>query len=397
MGIKFIDEYEIASKKVLLRVDFNVTLTPDFKIADDFRIRQSLPTLRYLLDRGNTIILVSHLDRPERRDKKYSLAPVVERLQSFLPEVEVVLVDDFVKTPDKIRKRKRPVIYVLENIRFYKGEKTNDPKFSKKLANLADIYVNDAFGVSHRINASTVGVTEHLPSFGGLLLKKEIEMIKRYVLESPQHPFTAIIGGAKISTKISLIDRLLELADYLLIGGGLANTFLSAQGFYIGKSFCEYERVEIARKLLFKAAQTQTAIVLPEDVVLGHQDNSENGGKVFKVSEIPEDENLSILDIGPETKARFGAIILRSKTIVWNGPVGYIENPIFRQGTDFIYYSITQNKDAVSIVGGGDTLAAISKKEYLDKITHISTGGGAMLEFIEKGTLPAIQALERSA
>ncbi len=396
MKIKFIDEYDILSKKVLLRVDFNVTLTPDFKIADDFRIRQSIPTLKHLLDKKNTIILLSHLDRPEKRDKRYSLAPVADRLRRFLPNVGIELVNDFKKNLDKIRKKKNPHIYILENIRFYKGEKTNDPRFAKQLASLADVYVNDAFGVSHRINASTVGVVKFLPSFGGLLLKKEIEMIKRYILDSPAHPFTAIIGGAKISTKISLINKLLELADYLLIGGGLANTFLSAQGFYIGRSFCEYERVEIARKLLFKAAQTQTAIVLPEDVVLGHQDNSENGGRVFKVSEIPENEDLSILDIGPETKARYAAIILRSKTIVWNGPVGFIENPIFRQGTDFIYYSITQNKDAVSIVGGGDTLAAISKKEYLDKITHISTGGGAMLEFIEKGTLPAIQALEQS-
>ncbi|GIW63445.1 MAG: phosphoglycerate kinase [Patescibacteria group bacterium] len=393
MAVQYIDQTDISNKKVLLRVDFNVTLTKDFQIADDYRIKQSLETIEHLLRRNNTIILVSHLDRPEKRDPKYSLKPVVERLKEYLPNTNIELINDFLTEKNKIKHQKEPTIYVLENIRFYKGESNNDPGFSKKLAELADVYVNDAFGVSHRVNASTVGVTEYLPSYGGLLLKKEIETINKYVFTEKHKPFTAILGGAKISTKIMLIDKLLEISDYLLIGGGIANTFLSAQGLKIGKSLYEYDFVETARKILFKSAKTRTAIILPEDVVLGFPDDSKTAGEVVKIEQIKPTETRSILDIGPETKAKFGSIIMQSKTIVWNGPVGYIENPNYRQGTDFIYYSICENTPAVTIVGGGDTLAAISKKEYLDKIDHISTGGGAMLEFIEKGSLPGISAL----
>jgi phosphoglycerate kinase len=222
-------------------------------------------------------------------------------------------------------------------------------------------------------------------------LAKEIEIIGD-VLKKPKKPFVFIMGGAKISTKIDLINRLIEIADYLLIGGGLANTFLCAQEYNIGKSFCEYREVNQAKKLLFLAAQKNTAVILPSDVVIGDPKNTANGGEGRKIDAIPD--KVYILDIGPETQAQFGAIIAKAKTIIWNGPVGYFENPHFKRGTDFIYYAITHNKDAVSIVGGGDTLAAISKEEYLHKITHISTGGGAMLEFIEKGTLPGIQALQ---
>ncbi len=225
-----------------------------------------------------------------------------------------------------------------------------------------------------------------------MLLKKEVETISK-AIENPKKPVVAIIGGAKISTKLPLLYKLTEIADYLLVGGGLANTFFCAQGLEIGQSFCEYEQVADARKLLFYAAKKNTAVILPPDVVIGDPKNSENGGVVKKIDEIPI--GAVILDIGPQAQALFGSIITKAKTIIWNGPVGYFENPLFRRGTDFIYYVITQNQNAVSIVGGGDTLAAISKKEYLNKITHISTGGGAMLEFIEKGTLPGIEALKR--
>lgn len=393
-NIHFIDEHDISRKRVLLRVDFNVSLHENLTIADDARIQQGLPTIKYLLEKGNRLILVSHLDRPEKRDPKLSLAPVVARLQEYLKGMTVKLVDDFLIEPkETFANQKENEILMLENIRFYPEEKKNDPEFAKKLAELADVYVNDAFGVCHRIDTSVVGVAALLPSYGGLLLKKEIEMISS-VIATPQKPLVAIIGGAKISSKIKFIGKLLEVADYLLVGGGLANTFIAAQGFEIGKSLVEYEEIENARRILYMAAQKNTAVVLPSDVVIGEPDNSKEGGEIKKVDEVPKDGY--ILDIGPETQARFGAIIVKAKTIIWNGPVGLFENPAFGRGTDFIYYAITQNKDAVSVIGGGETLAAVSKKEYLEKITHISTGGGAMLEFIEQGTLPGFEALNHA-
>lgn len=391
--VTYIDETDIENKRVLVRADFDVSLNPNYTIADDARIRHNIPTLKYLLKNNNKLICAAKLDRPKTRDPKLSLKVVVDKLKEYLPEYTITLVDNFL-SPDKkvFENQKNSKILVLENIRFYPEEKKNDAEFAKKLASLADVYVNDAFAVSHRTEASVVGITSYLPSYGGLLLKKEIEMISK-VINNPKKPFVAIIGGAKISSKIPLINKLTEIADYVLIGGGLANTFLCAQGLEIGKSFCEYEAVSMAQKLLFLAAQKNTAVILPSDVIIGEQDNSANGGEIKKINEIPK--GAVILDIGPETQAKYGSIIAKAKTIIWNGPVGYFENPAFRRGTDFIYYSIAQNSEATSIVGGGDTLSAISKKEYLDKITHVSTGGGAMLEFIEKGTLPGIEALKR--
>jgi phosphoglycerate kinase len=389
--IKYIDTVTIADKRILLRMDYNVSLSEDRTIADDARIVQSMPTLQRLYPQ-NKLIIVSHLDRPKKRDPKFSLAVVVKRLQEYLPGVKITLVNDFLsKNGDVFEEQKDGEILVLENIRFYAGEENNDPAFAKQLAALADVYVNDAFAVCHRAAASVVGVPKLLPSYGGLLLKEEVEMIEK-VIKNPKKPLVAIIGGAKISTKINLIGHLTEIADYVLLGGGLANVFFSAQGHNIGKSICEYELVEKARQLLFSAAAKKTAVVLPTDVLIGDPKNKEKGGEIRKLNEVRDGE--TILDIGPETKAQFGSIIAKAKTIIWNGPVGYFENPQFRQGTDFIYYSIAHNPEAISIVGGGDTLAAINNKEYLGKITHISTGGGAMLEFIENGTLPGIKALE---
>lgn len=393
-NIKTIEDEKIIGKKIIVRVDYNVTLTDKLTIADDARIRQSLPTINYLLKNQNKLILLSHLDRPEKRDPKYSLKIVQKYLQTFFPNHKVKLIDDFLNEEDQkqITSQKDNEILIFENIRFYKKEKANDAGFAQKLASFAQIYVNDAFGVSHRNDTSVVGISKFLPAYAGLLLKKEIEMISG-ILKKPKKPFVAIIGGAKISNKINLLSKLLDLADYLLIGGGLANTFLCAQGLEIGKSFCEYDEVEEAKKLLFLAAAKNTAVILPKDVVISDSKNTENSGQVKKINEISKIG--SILDIGPETQAAFGAIINKAKTIVWNGPMGYFENPAFKRGTDFLYYAITHNQEAVSIVGGGETLAAISKKEYLDKISHISTGGGAMLEFIEKGTLPGIEVLKK--
>lgn len=389
--ITYIDEADIQNKKVLMRVDFNVSLNPDHSIADDARIQAALPTIRFLLERNNRLILLSHLGRPKGRDAQFSLTPVAEKLQQLFPEYQVKLVADFETDKSALQNQNEKEILILENIRFYPGEKKGDEGFSKSLSELADVYVNDAFGVSHRADASVVGVTKFMPSFGGLLLKREVEMISK-AIENPKKPFVAILGGAKISTKIHLVEKLMEMADYLILGGGIANTFLKAQGYEIGKSICEYEEEEAARKMLFQAVQKNTRILFPSDVAIGDSTES-TVDEVVSVAMVPAEK--LILDIGPETQAKFGNIIAQAATIVWNGPVGLFENPQYRRGTDFIYYSITENSDCVSIVGGGDTISAISKKEYLDKITHISTGGGAMLEFIEKGSLPGIEALKK--
>jgi 3-phosphoglycerate kinase len=384
--ITYIDEVLIKNKTILLRVDFNVSLNPDHSIANDARITQALPTINYLLKNNNRLILISHLGRPKGVDENLSLKVVVERLKEYLKDVSISLAKNLAEA-----KEKKDQIIVLENIRFFPEEKNYSTLFAKKLSSLAEVYVNDAFGVCHRADTSVVGPPQFLPAYGGLLLKKEITMLDK-VLKNPQKPVLAIIGGAKVSTKINLLEKLTKLVDYLVIGGGLANTFLCAQNYQIGNSFCEYEATQIARRFLAKQMNKKPYIVLPKDAVVA-KDKESKEKMVVKISEIPKD--YCIFDLGPETLAEIGHILAKAKTIIWNGPVGYFENPNFRDGTDFIYYSITQNQNAVSVVGGGDTLAAISKKEYLEKITHISTGGGAMLEYIEKGTLPGIEALWR--
>lgn len=385
--IRYIDEADIKNKRILLRVDFNVSLNPDHSIANDERIRQALPTIKFLLERNNQLIILSHLGRPKGVDPNFSLKPVAERLKTFLTDVKIGLyqtIEDLKKGEERIK--------FLENIRFFPQEKNYSTLFAKELASLADVYVNDAFGVCHRADTSVVGPPKFIPAYGGLLLKKEIMMIKK-IIDNPKPPVVAIIGGAKILTKIGLLEKLVKMVDYLIIGGGLANTFLCAQGINIGESLCEYEATETARRFLAKQKGEKPEIILPDDVYVAENKESQSA-KLTKIENIPL--GYSIFDIGPETMAKIGQLIAKAKTIIWNGPVGYFENPVFRQGTDFIYYSIAKNQEAISLLGGGDTLAAISKKEYLDKITHISTGGGAMLEFIEKGTLPGIEALKGS-
>ena len=391
--IHFVDEELITEKRILVRVDFNVSLTEAFTIADDARIQQSLPTIRTLLQSQNRLILISHLGRPKGRDLTYSLRNVERDLKQYLPEYEIILIDDFVTADKSVFEAQKPnQVFILENIRFYPQEKENNEEFAKKLASLADLFVNDAFGVCHRNDASVVGIPKFIPSYGGLLLKKEVQMISK-IVQNPKKPFVAILGGVKISTKIQFIDKLMELADHLLLGGGIASTLLAAQGHNVGTSFLEDGITDAARKILEKAAEKNTTIILPKDVVVAPSKDSQTGDEVYKIDNIPPDQ--MILDIGPETQAEFASIIAKANTIVWNGPVGYMENPQFKRGTDFIYYSIADNDRATSIVGGGDTLAAVSKKEHLEKISHVSTGGGAMLEFIEKGTLPGIDVLKR--
>ncbi len=389
--IRYIDGIGITGKRVLLRTDFNVSLHPDHTIADDERIERSLPTMRLLLEGHNRLIVVTHLGRPKGPDEAFSLFPVAERLRMAFPRYRVTLVKDFRTAKDVLVAQEEDEILLLENIRFHPEEKANDPAFVRALADLVDVYVNDAFANSHRSDASMVGVPALLPSYGGLLLKKEITMLKK-VTEEAQHPVVAILGGAKVSTKIGLIGRLTEIADTLLIGGALANTFLRAQGHDVGKSFYEEEGVPLATSLLEAAKKHNTRIILPSDAVVG-MDQDAQVGTVRDVGRIEPEE--AIYDIGPETEAEFGMEIAHARTVVWNGPVGLSENPTFRRGTDFVYYSIAENR-GTTIVGGGDTLSAVSKKEHLENITHVSTGGGAMLEFIEKGTLPAIEALKKA-
>lgn len=331
-SVRYLSHYMPRGPRVLLRVDYNVSLNKAHRIANDERIVQTLPTIRLLLKHGKKIILASHMGRPEGKwMPQYSLKPIANDLSRLL-HMRVPLVTDW---------EPRGKLCLLENLRFYPGEQKNDKKFAQSLASLADFYVNDAFGVSHRSDASVVGITNYLPSYAGLLLEREISTISR-VMKNPRHPFVAIIGGAKIETKLGLISKLLEKADTVLLGGLLAKHADSIHPRHRNK------------------------LVLP----------SEWG-----------------MDIGPKTEAQWGAIIAKARTIIWNGPVGKIEDERYRHGTDFIFYSIAQNKHAVSIVGGGDTIAALKHKEYIGVITHLSTGGGAMLAFIEKGTLPGIDAL----
>jgi len=390
--MKYIDQVDIRDKKVLLRVDYNVSLDKKHHIANDERIRQSLPTINYLLKRNNTLILISHLGRPHGADHALSLKPIAEDLQKLLPAHKVIFVADLDNLQIEItRTGNLNRIFLLENIRFFKGEDANSMDLAKKLAVLGDAYVNDAFSASHRKSASIVSLPTLLPSFAGLLMKREVETISN-ALSHPRHPFVAILGGAKISTKIKLLDRLVEISDFVLLGGGLANTFLLALNNQVGESLVEKDEVSQALKILNHARAKQTRILLPTDVIVGNKDGSHATVKSVHMLS-PHDR---IYDIGPETQAIFAQAILQAKTIIWNGPVGYFETSAFQRGTDFIYYAIATNPTAISIVGGGETLAALTHKEHLEKITHISTGGGAMLAFIEKGTLPGIEALNKS-
>lgn len=391
--IIYIDKAHIKHKKVLLRVDFNVSMKGN-RITDDARIRAALPTIKKLLKDGNRLIIISHLGRPKGWDDTLRLKPIAERLHKYLPHAKLMMIDDF--TSEGAQKHfedlKPGEILFLENIRFFKEEEEADHEFAKKLASLADVYVNDAFGVSHRDCASITEVPKMLPHFGGFLMEREVETIG-HALKHPAHPFAAIIGGAKVSTKLKLLYKLTEIADFLILGGGLANTLLFALGYPIGKSLCEKDMIDDVKKIVRHAKEKHTKILLPRDVVVGDKDDEDAAGIVKKITDIKAHD--VILDIGPEAQADYAKAILSSKTLIWNGPVGYIENPQYARGTDFLYYTISQNPKMLSIVGGGDTLAAIDKMEYLDSISHISTGGGAMLEYIENGTLPGIEALKQ--
>jgi phosphoglycerate kinase len=392
MPKKTVKDIDVAGKRVLVRVDFNVPLDREGKVADDTRIVAALPTIKYLVDEKARVILMSHLGRPKGKvDERYRMAPVAERLKQLL-DAPVRYVDDCAgeKAQRAVEALAGGEVLLLENVRFYPEEEKNEEKFARRLAELGDIYVNDAFGAAHRAHASTEGVAEFLPAVAGFLMEKEISMLSR-VLTAPAKPFVAIIGGAKVSDKIAVIDNLLQKVDALLIGGGMANTFLKAEGIEVGKSLLEADKVDMAGGLMQKARARGVELLLPVDVVVAPAASPDAQSKVVPVGEIPEE--FMALDIGPQTVQNFAARIKDAATVVWNGPMGVFEMEPFAGGTVAVARALAES-NAVTVIGGGDSAAAVKKAGVADKITHISTGGGASLEFLEGKELPGVAALQ---
>jgi phosphoglycerate kinase len=385
-------DIDVKGKRVLVRVDFNVPLDAERNITDDTRIRAALPTIKYLLERGARVILASHLGRPKgQRKEEFSLAPVARRLEELLGQ-PVSKLDDCVgpQVEAGVRAMKDGDVILLENLRFYKEEEANDEGFAKALASLADTYVNDAFGAAHRAHASTAGVAEFVPGVAGFLMEKEIEVMGK-ALSVPERPFVAILGGAKVKDKVGVISNLIEKVDSLIVGGGMAYTFLKAQGLEIGKSIVDEEKLDLAKELMEKAKAKGVKFLLPVDVIVADKFAEDADIKVVDVNEIPSD--WQALDIGPKTREAFAREIADAKTVVWNGPMGVFEMKPFAEGTRRIAKALADSR-AVTIVGGGDSAAAISEMGFADKMTHVSTGGGASLEFLEGKVLPGVAALK---
>lgn len=392
MAKKTIEDIVVSGKKVLVRVDFNVPLTEEGTVSDDKRIVAALPTIRYLLEHNAKVILCSHLGRPKGEvNLKYSLAPVGNRLAELLPETRIWFAEDTIGESAKaaIADMKDGEIVLLENTRFHKEEEKNDPAFAKELASLADIFVSDAFGTVHRAHASTAGVADHIPAVAGYLIGKELGIMGK-ALDEPERPFVAILGGAKVADKIGVIKNLLKKCDSLIIGGGMAYTFFKAKGYGIGNSLLDADSIELAKELMAEAEERGVALLLPVDTVVATEFAADAEHKTVPSSEIPE--GWEGLDIGEKTVALFRETILGAKTVVWNGPMGVFEFPAFANGTKAIAQACA-DCDATTIVGGGDSASAVKKLGYADKITHISTGGGASLEFLEGKTLPGVAVL----
>jgi len=390
MGKSTVRDVNLKNKKALVRVDFNVPLDKEGLVTDDRRIQAALPTIKFILDQQpRKVILMSHLGRPKGITESLRLTPVGDRLQELLKE-KVLKLDDCIgeKVKRAIETSSQRVV-LLENLRFHKEEEKNDPAFAKSLASLADIYVNDAFSSAHRAHASTVGIAQFLPAVAGLSLEKEINYLGK-ALENPRKPFVVILGGAKVSDKIMMIENLLPKADSFLIGGGMAYTFLKAEGRKIGTSLCENDKIAVAKSLLEKAAKAQVPIALSSDFVVVTKFDSSTDMKI--VPEIPD--GWMGVDIGPKTRRHFQEILSKAKTIIWNGPLGVFENDDFAHGTREIAEYIAGLRDVTTIIGGGDSAAAIAKFHLEEKMTHISTGGGASLEFLEGKELPGIAALQ---
>ena len=393
MNKKTIKDVNVEGKRVFVRCDFNVPLDAEVNITDDNRIRAALPTIKYLLDHGAKVVLASHLGRPKNGpEEKYSLKPVAKRLNELLGG-KVTMANDVIgeDAQAKVAALKNGEAVLLENVRFHKEEEKNDPEFAKKLAAFADIYVNDAFGTAHRAHASTEGISHFVKtSVAGFLIEKELEIMGG-ALNNPKRPFVAILGGAKVSDKIGVINNLLEKVDKLLIGGAMAYTFIVAKGGKVGKSMLETDKVDLAKELLEKAADKGVELYLPVDTVIAKEFKADAESKVCPTMEIPDE--WEGLDIGPKTAEIFADVIKSAKTVIWNGPMGVFEFPKFAVGTKAVAQALADNPEATTIIGGGDSAAAIEQLGYADKVTHISTGGGASLEYLEGKVLPGIACL----
>ncbi len=395
MNKKTIRDIDLAGKRVLVRVDFNVPLDAQQHITDDTRIRAALPTIRYLLDQDASVILMSHLGRPDGKVvEKLSLAPVARHLSEILGRNVEMAADCIGPEVEAQAKALQPgQVLLLENLRFHKEEEKNNPDFARQLAMLGEVYVNDAFGTAHRAHASTEGVTHYMPGAAGFLMEKEINFLGS-ALENPKRPFVAIIGGAKVSDKIAVLERLISMVDILLIGGGMANTFLKAEGYEIGDSLFEESKLDIARDLIAKARQKGLAFLLPGDVVIADHFAADANYKVVASNEVPQ--GWRILDIGPKTVEAFQKALSNAQTIVWNGTLGVAEMPAFAKGTEAIIEILASRTraGATTIIGGGDSAAAVDEAGAAEKMTHVSTGGGASLEFLEGRVLPGVAALQ---
>ncbi|MGZ3628172.1 MAG: phosphoglycerate kinase [Ktedonobacteraceae bacterium] len=395
MNKKTIRDIDLAGKRVLVRVDFNVPLDSQQHITDDTRIRAALPTIRYILDRDSSVILMSHLGRPDGKVvEKLSLAPVAQHLSELLGRNVEMAKDCIGPEVEAQAKSLQPGhVLLLENLRFHREEEKNNPDFARQLAMLGEVYVNDAFGTAHRAHASTEGVTHYLPGVAGFLMEKEINFLGS-ALEDPKRPFVAIIGGAKVSDKIAVLERLISMVDTLLIGGGMANTFLKAEGYEIGDSLFEESKVDVAKDLIAQARQKDLTYLLPSDVVIADRFAADANFKVVAANEVPE--GWRILDIGPKAVEAFQKALSDAQTIVWNGTLGVAEMPAFAKGTEAII-EILANRTragATTIIGGGDSAAAVDQAGAAEKMTHVSTGGGASLEFLEGRVLPGVVALQ---
>lgn len=393
MNKKTLKDYNYEGKKVLVRCDFNVPMDENRNITDDIRITSSLPTIKYLIENGAKVILMSHLGRPKgEANPKYSLAPVAKRLSELLERDVIFAQDDMVvseRVKDMLKDMKNGDVALLENTRYRKEEEKNGEEFSKDLASLGELYVNDAFGTSHRAHASNVGVSTHLPSAVGFLVEKEISIMGK-ALEAPERPFLAILGGAKVSDKIGVIENLINKVDAIIVGGGMAFTFLKAQGYNIGTSLLEEDKIELAKSLLEKAKANNVSLLLPVDVVVAKEFKNDTEFKTVSIDNIPDD--MMGLDIGVESIKLFSDEIRKSKTIIWNGPMGVFEMDNFNKGTFAIANALVES-GGITIIGGGDSASAVEKAGVADKVTHVSTGGGASLELLEGKVLPGIAAI----
>ena len=388
---KTVEDIDVAGKRVLVRCDFNVPFDGEGNISDPKRINEAMKTIKYLVDHKAKVILCSHLGRPKGEfNMKYSLAPVAAYLSKALGQ-EVKMAKDVIGESAKsiAASLQDGEVELLENVRFHKEEEKNDPAFAKELASMAEIYVNDAFGTAHRAHASTAGVADYLPAVCGYLIQKEISIMGG-ALADPKRPFVAILGGAKVSDKIGVINNLIDKVDTLIIGGGMAYTFMKALGYSIGTSICEDDKVEMAKDMMAKAKEKGVAFLIPEDTVIADKYDANAESKIVPSDSIPDD--WMGLDIGPKTREKFAAAIKNAGTVVWNGPMGVSEWEKFAAGTIAVANAVAES-GAISIIGGGDSAAAVEKLGFADKMTHISTGGGASLEFLEGLVLPGIACL----